>query len=207
MSTPSRFSLTGWNSTYLAPKPMGRVGSPAVAAAAGNSMGTIGSMTANIPAALQNLVNENNQSDAVRALSEALQLSIGRGGGAGGGWSSNPMTQGAQAAALQNLFTKNTESPWNTPDLRMLAVAMGGPNLGSTLQAIAQDENQKKKMSEEAYWRKMALDEGVNSLNNGRGFSDTASGLESRKKTDLALIFADTMAKNPSGWVSQSLVR
>jgi len=82
MATPSRFSLTGWNSTYLAPRTARGNASAAPAAAApvattpGVSGNSVGSMSANVPAALQEIIGNANQSDAVRALSEALQLSL-----------------------------------------------------------------------------------------------------------------------------------
>jgi len=202
MATPSRFSLTGWNSTYLAPRNVNGTAITAPAPAAttsGTSMGSIGSMTADVPAALTQLVKDNNQSDAVRALSEALQLAIQQGGGASGGGSADLITALSQAQqrnkVWDTIMADRNSQEWQrqkTEDARREAARLTGFGFGGTGLA-SREANLGAAMGQEQldYLRTMSAN-WLNPL--------TASSIAPKASLGSA-----PMAT--SGWVSQSLVR
>jgi hypothetical protein len=141
-------------------------------------------MSANIPAALQEIVGNANQSDAVRALSEALQLSLStRNQGAG----QSDLSGLADLLNAQSLADQRANTAKLIGNARWLqerakyALLTGNPN---PITASASQE--RTQLENDLRYNQQA----EQSLMGALASSATAPGVQGN-----------------SGWVSQSLVR
>jgi hypothetical protein len=153
-------------------------------------------MTADIPAALQGLVSNANQSDAVRALSQALNLAISQGGAAGGNQADliTALSQAQQRNQVWDTIMKDRQTmDWQRQKANRADLATVGGPLGWSDTYLGQIANKQADLDRTQldYLRTMSAN-WLNPL--------TASSIAPHASLGSAPM-------STSGWVSRSLVR